>query len=495
MAYIQLHENEMVLLAKKRISNSLLIIFNLLINIVILALALYISDIPFQKWVSPFAILALFQLVINIGTIKKLEGKFFSLTIIFLIFSFITHLGIVFLMGFKIDVDLPWNPLSTISVEMFKDASYFTLFSHMFLTFGMAIILIIKRKPATAIRIIDNENETIVLQLTKNIGFLLFIIGLVPMLFIDISKAVLYMNGNYLDTFQIGVPSMVYLIAGFSDIGIMMLLIGNKNNKRKVLFLLLLATLYKSTLMFSGGRGEPILFLLTLYFIYFKFLKTNKMKTRQVIYNLIFIYVVGFLLTFISQIRMMSINNFQTLLDLAKESFVDFSPFAVIAEFGSTVITLGIAIDYFSSNGDYQYGLNYLYALLNIFPNIGGVLDFTTLKTIYVYNYPVYLRTFLGGSYLGELYYSFGYIGGVLVAFVGGGIGYISLKIEELFAKKQFIQFSIVLILFPHLLWWTRAYFVDMVREFVWISISIILLSLLLRHKNLTLKNKVNSSK
>lgn len=191
--------------------------------------------------------------------------------------------------------------------------------------------------------------------------------------------------------------------------------------------------------------------------------------------------MVGFLTTFISRTRMMSINDVNTFIDVLKSTFVDFSPFSVIAEFGITIITLGISIEFFSFNNDFQYGLNYLLSLLNIFPNVGGVLDFTIPKTIYIYNYPAHLRSFLGGSYLGEAFYSFGYYGMIFIAFIGMLISYISLKFQELFLKQKYIQLSILLILFPNLLWWTRAYFADMVREFTWISICTVILTLFLK--------------
>ena len=191
--------------------------------------------------------------------------------------------------------------------------------------------------------------------------------------------------------------------------------------------------------------------------------------------------MVGFLTTFISQTRMMSIDNINTFMELIKSTFVDFSPFSVVAEFGITIITLGISIEFFSSNNNFQYGLNYLLSLLNMFPNIGGILNFTISKTIYVNNFPMNLRSFLGGSYLGEAFYSFGYFGMVFIAFIGMLISYISLKLHDLFLKQKYIRLSILLILFPNLLWWTRAYFVDMVREFVWISLFTVILTILFK--------------
>ena len=468
------------ILSKRINIESLMTVFNaLLINLALIGIAIYIKEYPFQKWVFLFAILSVIQLIINVVTIRKLEGKFFSLTTLFLIFSFITHLGLVIIIGFNINVELPWNPMSTISIKMFKDASFFSLCCHFFLIMGMSMSMIFINTKIIVSKSLENEYNQ--LFLTRNIGSILLFFGLLPMLYIDINKIILYINGNYLDTFELGIPSFLYIIASFSDIGIIMLLIGNKSNNRKVLLLLVLATIYKGALMFTGGRGEPILYLLTLYFIYFNFIRIKKIKSYKIPLYLLLIYIVGFLTTFVSQTRMMSIDNIHMFMDVFKNILVDFSPFSVIAEFGVTIITLGISIDFFSSNNDFQYGLNYLLSLLNMFPNIGGLLDFTIPKTIYIYNYPEHLRSYLGGSYLGEAFYSFGYFGMVFITFIGMSISYISLKCQELFLKQKYIQLSVLLILFPNLLWWTRAYFADMVREFTWISICTILLTLLFK--------------
>lgn len=131
-------------------------------------------------------------------------------------------------------------------------------------------------------KLLENENNQ--LALTRNIGTILLFAGLLPMLYIDINKIILYANGNYLDTFQLGIPSFLYIIASFSDIGIIMLLIGNKSNNSKVLLLLILVTIYKGALMFTGSRGEPILYLLTLYFIYYNFIKIKKSSPLRFLY-------------------------------------------------------------------------------------------------------------------------------------------------------------------------------------------------------------------
>lgn len=117
--------NDSILAKRKNIEGLMTVLNALSINLALIGVAIYIKDYPFQKWVFLFALLSIIQLIINIVTVRKLEGKFFSLTTLFLLFSFITHLGLVIIFGFNINVELPWDPMSTISTKMFKDASFF----------------------------------------------------------------------------------------------------------------------------------------------------------------------------------------------------------------------------------------------------------------------------------------------------------------------------------------------------------------------------------
>ncbi|MEB2492994.1 O-antigen polysaccharide polymerase Wzy [Peribacillus frigoritolerans] len=459
----------------------LLISSNLFLNTVILVLAIYIKPIVFENWLFPFTILSLIQLFINLLTITKLEKSFLSLTNLFLIFSYITHLGILVIFGFDIEVELPWNPLLSLTKDSYKEACYFAVFCHAFLTFGMCIILFKRKTYKISAATSSIKNKDIQLYLIRSIGIMLIIIGIIPMLYIDISRVILYITGDYLDTYKVGVGGFMIIISRFTEIGAIMLLIGNHENKKKAIFIILIIVIYQSIIMFTGNRGRPIMFLITIFFIYYNFIK--KVGFKQFINTTILIYIVGFLLTFIGQIRMLSINDIGTFVETFKKSFFEFSIFKILAEFGSTIVSLGFSLELFPEARSFQLGTNYLVSLLTIFPNLGGILTPVMEKAVFVYNWPQSTRSFLGGSYLGELYYSFGDFSFVFVILIGMFIAFVSNKIKMYIAQQNYVLLSVYLILFPSLLWWTRDYFVSMVREFVWIAVVILILYYLIGSK------------
>jgi len=466
----------------------ILILSNIFLNISIIFISYIMKSLPLEKWYLYFAVLSLIQLFVNLYTIIKLEQNFFSLTTLFLIFSYITHLGSLPIFGFGSKVSLPWNPLNTITTDYFREACYFTVLAQSFLTFGMCYMLW-KRKNRLIYtqKTITNTDENKELYLARTIGIILIIIGIIPMLYIDINRIILYRTGGYLATFNIGTRGFVSTIGRMTEIGIMMILIGNKRNKKKAIFIIFITLLYQSIIIFTGNRGRPVMFTITIIFIYFNFIKT--IKFNDLFKMGIFSYFIGILLTFIGQIRSYSINNINTYIELAKKSFIEFSPFKILAEFCMTIITLGRSIEFIDHTQNIQYGSTYLASLYTILPNIGGMLIPVINKAIYVYNWPDDVKLGLGGSYLGEIYWNFGNFSFFLTFFIGMFLAFISNQIYKFYLEKKYIFLSIYLILFPNLLWWIRDYFMSMVREFVWISIFILILYNILNKKKYKYKN------
>lgn len=460
----------------------LLISSNIFVNTIILILALYLKPMAFENWLFPFTILSIIQLFINSLTISKLEKSFLSLTNLFLIFSYITHLGILVIFGFGVEVELPWDPLLSMTKDYYKEACYFAVLCHAFLTFGMCIILY-KRKTYKQSGSEKNlvKDKDIQLYLSRSIGTILIIIGIIPMLYIDISRVILYITGDYLDTYNVDVGGFVIIISRFTEIGAIMLLIGNFENKRKAYLIISIIVIYESIIMFTGNRGRPMMFLITIFFIYYNFIK--KVGFKQFINTAILVYIVGFLLTFIGKIRMLSINEIGTLFEIFKKSFLEFSIFKILAEFGPTIVSLGLSLELFPEARSFQLGTNYLVSIFTIFPNLGGILTPVIEKTVFIYNWPESTRAFLGGSYLGELYYSFGDFSFVFIILIGMLVAFVSNKIQKYITQQNYVLLSVYLILFPNLLWWTRNYFVSMVREFIWTSVIIMVLYYIFKRK------------
>lgn len=140
----------------------------------------------------------------------------------------------VVIFGFDINVELPWDPLLSITKDTFREASYFAIFCHAFLTFGMCTVLYKRRTFKVCGEEKDLvEERTRQLKLLRSVGMICVLVGIIPMLYIDLSRVMLYMNGDYLDTYKVGVNGFIVIISRFTEIGAVMLLIGNHKNKKE----------------------------------------------------------------------------------------------------------------------------------------------------------------------------------------------------------------------------------------------------------------------
>ena len=120
-------KSKQVLLKNNSYLKVMLLLFNITFNILVLFTAVLIKDMSFEQWLFSFALLSLVQLLVNIITVSKLEKAFFFNNLISN-FSYITHLGMVVIFGFDINVELPWDPLLSITKDTFREASYFAIF-------------------------------------------------------------------------------------------------------------------------------------------------------------------------------------------------------------------------------------------------------------------------------------------------------------------------------------------------------------------------------
>lgn len=479
------------LMKRSNIDDIIIILINIILNIVILLLSDNLKYMEYDKWLKPFAVLALVQLLINIVSLVTIEHKVVSLTTIFMLFSFITHLGILIIFGFEINIDLPWNPLISISKEAYREANSFTVLCHAFLAFGMCISSSKRKKYYLQYRTSKiNKFEDRELYLTKIIGKALVIIGIIPLLYYDINRFILYRTGGYLATYEVNASGFIITIGRMTEIGALLLLIGNKKNIRRANFILLIILIYQGIIILTGNRMRPIMFLLVVFFIYCSIIK--KIRFTGFIKICLLLYISGFLLVFVGYIRGIPVYSLGIVKKLFIKSFQEFSVFKVLAEFGVTIVTLGHSLVLFPRTRAYQYGTNYLAAMLTVFPNVNGVLTETMTKVIYIYNWPSYIRKALGGSYLGEVYYSFGKYGFILCFFIGLMVAFVSGQIHRYIYEKRYIKLSYYLILCINLLSWPRGYIGDLPREFIWTSLCIIVIYKFINYRfdsNSTIKN------
>lgn len=455
----------------------------IVLNIILLLIA---SAVDQNNWITIMAILSILQLVINVFSITKLGENFFSLPVLFLLISWVFHFGNIIIIGFDLSSTLKiYNITNIVPSNIFRDTVEFSLYVQSFVAFGIFLVLIFSKKYESAVST-EFEDDKNYLSLIKNIGTILFIIGVVPTLYIDIGKLVLFITSGYLATYSLEQNGPLIVLARLFKVGIIMLIIGNKNKPKTATTIFILIVVYQLFAMLSGNRGRAVIEIIGLFYLYTNMIYRIKFK------NILFYGILGYLLIIIlnamSIFRLNKSPNLEGLIYALTESLQTSPIMQILSEFGATIITACYSLMFFSGDEYIQYGKNYLYSFVTMFPNVGGIYNTIYEKTIYVMNFPESYRRFLGGSYIGELYYSMKTGGVPFAMIIGIFISLFSQKIKQASIQKKYILLSIYMIIFPDILWWIRGYFIEIVRYPIWIALVIYVIYNFLNRKSISFK-------
>jgi oligosaccharide repeat unit polymerase len=457
----------------------------ILINVCIIILSTIIVDVNSKNWIFFYVIVSLVQLSISIIYLKRAGEDLFSLSIIFIFFTYLFNFGQLFMYAFQIKNYSNYDVVGWIPTDILKNACLFTTVSIFFITLGIIIVWLKNKK---AILICDEAENEKNLKHIFQIGLVLFCIGILPKFFLLFSQFRLYATGGYINTYNAVNFSGGGVLVTFSDMaeyGLAMILIGLQKNKRKCNFIFFGALLFELITMFTGNRSKAVMCILMFLFIYVKLIRKIKIKDMIII---IFCGYIGLsLLTFLSRVRTLIHIDFSTLFQQFIYSFFQHSPiFDALAEFGSTMLTLCYTISVYPRYVTHTYGVNYLLSFLVAIPNVGGILNRFRSAFEYITSNPfavTYQHVALGGSFLGELYFNFNNFGAIFAIIIGFIVGIVSSNLHFAIKEKKWMKLSICMILFPSILWLVRNYFSGLIRGFVWTSIIIIIIGFFVNNK------------
>lgn len=411
-----------------------IITFNFSLVIIVLSvLSLLIGNVYVLCW------LAIVQLILGILMIKERGYKLFSFPVIFVIFVFVFHV-------FRIFYAYLTNDTQLLIVFWYRDESsmlpairyYFITMT--FLLFGIAYAP--KKANKNNGKIISDNNLFFV-------GLILFAIGIVPKLMINYEQLTVSLAMGYLETYEVNLSGRG-TIATLVYPGAFLILLSKRKNKYFSNIFMLLISGYEVVMMLSGNRIMGLSFLLTLYLLYFTYVK--KLDLKNFIKYAVIAFILAAFLSVIRETRVSGISINQigqlTINALKNNPITD-----VLCELGSTMNTLILSLKFIPDSSPHGFGLSYLMFVPNLIPR----LDLGSLNEhlIFVYNFPVYDA--LGGDFIGEFYYNFSYFG-VLCGFV---IGRIAVWIDrglnsyELNPTKTLMVLPIVLYSFSYI----RGYF------------------------------------
>lgn len=422
-------------------------------------------------------------LVELVGAIRVLHGlgySYFSLPILFVLFTTIFHFGEAFLLALgRYDLFSYTNIDLARTMETYNLANLFAILVEAFMVLG--ITLKTRQKPQI---ICDKGNEeSVELERAFLIGIILFVLGIVPT-YMNYSQQIKHiMEGNMYagirETVDIG---PIGLLGNFYQVGIFLILIGSKNHKIRARIILIAALIFEVICMLSGNRSSQILRIIALLFIYYRIIQ--KITPKKIVVFSVIGYVAVIVLYFISVYRNSNLAD----LSLLKSRIIEIAGgepfFELLAQLGANLNVVVLTLVSIPAYNNYNLGLTYIISWCAIYPNTGGLLG----NIPNMYAFLNYLDTVLplGGSYIGELYFNFGWFGIVFAIFIGMFIGWSSLKVENAIVQRKWIQLGNYMVLFYSLLWWVRDYFSGWIFRTVWCGVAVWFLNKLLKSKKIT---------
>lgn len=296
--------------------------------------------------------------------------------------------------------------------EIKKAFCMYIWFSSILVTSAIVFLLNKKRN-----FFLQNENNDI--KSLSRFGKLLISIGIIPRLYIDIGNLYTSINYGYMESFNVYIPLIVQSLAFLFEIGMLSLLLSNKNNSQRSRQILVMITFYEMMVMISGHRYFSITYLIA---VYAYVVKLNNIKLITVVKCMIFGICILVILNIISAVRLNAGYSFTEVIDGLYNGIATLSNsiYQALGEFGSAFSSVVIAVTQTGSNVSYGLGLSYIMSVILIIPGFGSLLPMD-ISSNAVYITKLQNSTYLGGSFIGEAYFNFGFAG-ICVAIIFGKI-------------------------------------------------------------------------
>ncbi|MDB1944457.1 O-antigen polysaccharide polymerase Wzy [Clostridium tertium] len=379
--------------------------------------------------------------------IKKVTIYDFALW--FVIISYPFMFGYLFRSVFSLDSMLIWNPVINYENRELFHAYIFVILALELFSFGY---LLVYKKENRLKKY--NLNKILPDKKVYRIGIALFIIGGVSKLINDIQIIYFTQSLNSYSAYSEAVSSgilddLAYLMLP----GVFFIFFSGciKERSKKLMFIIVLVYLIFFMIL-TGSRKIQIFSILSIFLAYeFSLEKKRLSISRIVVYTFMAIISLNILII-IRDYRF----ELESIGPRIVEKLFSFNLFEniigeIFAETGITLLSVASIIKLVPDIMPYQYGLTYLRTLPSFLP-IGWIVgDFFNLaSSTYVIN--TYTRIPVGSSFIGDLYWNWGYVGGGLSAFIFGIIISKLININDKYNIRKgyamyFSMFSLLIIL------------------------------------------------
>jgi oligosaccharide repeat unit polymerase len=310
-------------------------------------------------------------------------------------------------------------------------------------------------------------------KIDSSFFIIMILITILPYLYVDISQMLLASELGYVDAYKFGNSYFLSLFVNFFLISLFGFLTSTNNRKLGKMIIFIFAIWNVIKMFTVGNRSQPMAILLALVFIYISISKPKKIKIKPI--HIVFGLLILLLLPYIAYIRNSTSNtneysNF--IFYLLNDNPISY----LLAEFGGTILTLFTVIDIVPEIVSFSNGLTYLGSLTILLPfstTIFGGYFSAHISVGETMN--SFFGGGLGGSWIAELYFNFGYFGILFVPIYSFCIKRISDMIENNIVPKYTINRVLMFYMLIPLFIFPRGYFytfVSYLNVYIYVAIA-----------------------
>lgn len=417
-------------------------------------------------------IYTIINLIITIVFITKIRKEYFSISILFIVFLYVFNLGIPVarLFGWiTYDGELFLNRrIYSMGYNTFIEYSFYAFLLITFLQIGLIYYYTVKNKKRIKENLtFDHKKYEFQLQQCVLVGKILVVIGIIPYIlqeFLQIKNSLIYGYQNAENTFSLS-GTGIGIMGGVIYVAIILLLYGYQKNPKKFNIIFLTMCVYQIFRMYvTGDRSTGIALIFIFLLIRHKFV--SPIKGKKIILYCILVYILMIFIKLVELTRNIdSLSAKEVLYELLQTNMIA----ETIFEYGGNV-WCGIMVYYsIPMTGTYRFGLTYLAAIigkpfqiLGITSSIWTFADFSNFLTQPERGALINsLTAAMGGSFSGEWYFNFGWIGILIIPLFGYVLGWFSDACVD--KNRNPILSAFLLYVATLVIWWVRQYFTSVI--------------------------------
>lgn len=409
-------------------------------------------------------------IIVQILSFKIKKISLYDFGFWFLILSYLFMFGLLIKDNLKLETTLLWTPISYYSNKELLQGYIFVIAALEAFSFAYSLCYC----PQNAISRGDMSKIAPDKRM-YTIGVVLLIVGGISKLINDLHIISVTQSANTYAAYTGAVRSGVWDdLACLVLPGLFFLFFCGCIDKRTKRLLFYVALLYFVLMMLlTGSRKIQIFSILSLLLGYDFSIEKRKMPLWKIcVYSILVLFLINVVIT-IRSYRFNLTEVLPILIENIKElNLFDNILGETLAETGITFLSVASIIKVVPSVFPFEYGLTFLRTLPSFLP-IGWLIGdyFQKASSTYVIN--TYTKIPVGSSFVGDLYWNWGYIGGIIAAFLFGVIVSRLLKVSH--KRNVRYNYAMYFALFSQLIILARAELFDIFRPIIIMLFFIVL--------------------